>query len=158
MPSNEERRQAARDKLAKQNERREADARKRKIKAGAIAGVVVVALVAAGCYVWLPQGPRAPLRLGAEDRDADDGECGEDRVHGSAGAVLEFTCRAYCGRALRAGKRGSGSVPRVDSAGESAVEARRRLVHALEGDAFAVLCVLLLDRIEGGDGGGIPDV
>ena len=68
MPSNEERRQAAREKLAKQNERREADARKRKIKAGAVAGVVVVALVAAGCYVWLPQGPRAPLRIGAEDR------------------------------------------------------------------------------------------
>ncbi|BDH57218.1 peptidylprolyl isomerase [Tsukamurella sp. PLM1] len=68
MPSNEERRQAAREKLAKQNERREADARKRKIKAGAVAGVVVVALVAAGCYIWLPQGPRAPLRVGAEDR------------------------------------------------------------------------------------------
>lgn len=68
MPSNEERRQAAREKLAKQNERREADARKRKIKAGAIAGVVVVALVAAGCYIWLPQGPRGPLRVGAEDR------------------------------------------------------------------------------------------
>ncbi|GAB3126578.1 peptidylprolyl isomerase [Tsukamurella serpentis] len=68
MPSNEERRQAARDKLAKQNERREADARKRKIRAGAIAGVVVVALVAAGCYIWLPQGPQGPLRVGAENR------------------------------------------------------------------------------------------
>ncbi|GAA1089322.1 peptidylprolyl isomerase [Tsukamurella spumae] len=68
MPSNEERRQAAREKLAKQNERREADARKRKIKAGAIAGVVVVALVAAGCYIWLPQGPRGPLRVAAENK------------------------------------------------------------------------------------------
>ncbi|WP_019203150.1 peptidylprolyl isomerase [Tsukamurella sp. 1534] len=68
MPSNEERRQAAREKLAKQNERRESDARRRKIKAGAIAGAVVIALVAAGCYIWLPQGPRGPLRVGAEDR------------------------------------------------------------------------------------------
>ena len=68
MPSNEERRQAAREKLAKQNERREAQARKRKITIGAISATVVVALVAAGCYIWLPQGPRAPLRVGAADR------------------------------------------------------------------------------------------
>ncbi|ADG78560.1 Putative peptidyl-prolyl cis-trans isomerase OS=Tsukamurella paurometabola (strain ATCC 8368 / DSM / CCUG 35730 / CIP 100753 / JCM 10117 / KCTC 9821 / NBRC 16120 / NCIMB 702349 / NCTC 13040) OX=521096 GN=Tpau_1948 PE=4 SV=1 [Tsukamurella paurometabola] len=68
MPSNEERRQAARDKLARQNERREAEARKRKITAIGISAAVVVALVAAGCYIWLPQGPRAPLRVGAENR------------------------------------------------------------------------------------------
>ncbi|MDP0397571.1 peptidylprolyl isomerase [Tsukamurella strandjordii] len=68
MPSNEERRQAAREKLARQNERREAEARKRKITAIGISAAVVVALVAAGCYIWLPQGPRAPLRVGAENR------------------------------------------------------------------------------------------
>ncbi len=68
MPSNEERRQAAREKLAKQNERREADARKRKMKAiGAGVAVLAVAAVAAA-YVWVPSGPRWPLRVGAEDR------------------------------------------------------------------------------------------
>ncbi|TWS20060.1 hypothetical protein FK529_07940 [Tsukamurella asaccharolytica] len=68
MPSNEERRQAAREKLAKQNERREADARKRKVKAiGAGVAVVAVAAVVAA-YVWIPAGPRAPLRVAAENK------------------------------------------------------------------------------------------
>lgn len=68
MPSNEERRQAAREKLAKQNERREADARKRKLKAiGAGVAVVAVAAVVAA-YIWVPAGPRGPLRVAAEDK------------------------------------------------------------------------------------------
>lgn len=68
MPSNEERRQAAREKLAKQNERREADARKRKVKAiGAGVAVVAVAAVVAA-YIWVPAGPRAPLRVAAENK------------------------------------------------------------------------------------------
>lgn len=68
MPSNEERRQAAREKLAKQNERREADARKRKTKAiGAGVAVVAVAAVVAA-YIWVPVGPRGPLRVAAEDK------------------------------------------------------------------------------------------
>lgn len=68
MPSNEERRQAAREKLAKQNERREADARKRKVKAiGAGVGVVAVAALVAA-YIWVPAGPRAPLRVAAENK------------------------------------------------------------------------------------------
>ena len=63
MPSNEERRQAAREKLAKQNERRETDARKRKVKAIG-AGVAVVAVAAAvAAYIWVPAGPRAPCLL-----------------------------------------------------------------------------------------------
>lgn len=66
MPSNEERRQAAREKLERQNERRAADVRKRKIVGISIGAVTVVALVAAGCWLWLPQGPTAPLRFGAE--------------------------------------------------------------------------------------------
>lgn len=68
MPSNEERRQAAREKLAKQNERREADARKRKVKAiGAGVAVAAVAAVVAA-YIWVPAGPRWPLRVAAEDK------------------------------------------------------------------------------------------
>ncbi|BDD82884.1 putative peptidyl-prolyl cis-trans isomerase [Tsukamurella pulmonis] len=68
MPSNEERRQAAREKLAKQNERRETDARKRKVKAIG-AGVAVVAVAAAvAAYIWVPAGPRAPLRVAAENK------------------------------------------------------------------------------------------
>jgi peptidyl-prolyl cis-trans isomerase B (cyclophilin B) len=68
VPSNEERRQAAREKLAKQNERREADARKRKVKAIVISTAVVAVVAAAACYIWVPAGPRAPLRVAAENR------------------------------------------------------------------------------------------
>ncbi|GAA4404475.1 peptidylprolyl isomerase [Tsukamurella soli] len=70
MPSNEERRAAAREKLARQNEQRAAEARKRKVIGISAGAVVVVVLVAAGCYLWLPQGPRGPLRVAAEHRFA----------------------------------------------------------------------------------------
>ncbi|MDF0529154.1 peptidylprolyl isomerase [Tsukamurella sp. 8F] len=68
MPSNEERRAAALKKLEQQNEQRAAAARKRKVLGISAGAAVVVVLVAAGCYLWLPQGPRGPLRFAAENR------------------------------------------------------------------------------------------
>jgi peptidyl-prolyl cis-trans isomerase B (cyclophilin B) len=68
VPSNEERRQAAREKLERQNERRAAEVRKRKVLGISIGAVAVVLIVAVVGYMALPQGPKAAGRFAAEKR------------------------------------------------------------------------------------------
>ncbi len=75
MPSNEERRAAARLKLERQNEQRAAQARKRKVIGGSIAAAVVVAIVVVSGYAWYTKGTFDPDKRSKDEFAATHTDC-----------------------------------------------------------------------------------